>query len=141
MAGVNEPNDESVDVDLPHPTAGKSADSNIKSGETVRVQMPAAEPKDKPSVSSTPLSASVMGSTDSPASELKKETARVSPVPDPLPSAAQTKPQPQIETPYVAPQDRSTAVAFAEKKSMLLWWILLGISALILIIQIWTYIS
>lgn len=135
MAGVNEPSDESVDVDLPHPTPGKSADSNIKSGETVQVQMPVPEPVDKPSVSS------VMGSTDSPASGLKKETARVSLVPDPLPSAETKNPQQQIETPYVAPQDRSAAVASAEKEPMLVWWILLGISALILIIQIWTYIS
>src|SRR5262249_18336912 len=101
MAGVNEPSDESVHVDLPHPTAGKSSDSNIKSGETVRVQMPVPEPMVKPSVSSTPLSASVMNSADSPASGLKKETARVSLVPDPLPSADETKtPQPRTETPY-----------------------------------------
>ena len=140
MAGVNEPSDESVHVDLPHPTAGKSSDSISR--ETVRIQLPVHESVDNPPVSSTPLPASVMGSADSPADGLKKETARVSLVPDPLPPAAETKnPQPRIEAPYIAPQNPSAAVASAEKKPMLPWWILLGISALILIIQIWTYIS
>ena len=43
--------------------------------------------------------------------------------------------------PYVGPQNFSAAVASAGKKPMLLWWILLGLSAMILIIQIWTYFS
>ena len=64
------------------------------------------------------------------------------PAPDPFPSAGETKnPEPRIEMPYVAPQNVSAAVAFAGKKPMLLWWILLGLSAMILIIQIWTYFS
>jgi hypothetical protein len=89
-----------------------------------------------------PLSASVVASPDSPASGLKTETARVPPAPAPFPSAGETKnPEPRIEMPYVAPQNFSAAVASAEKKPMLLWWILLGLSAMILIIQIWTYFS
>ena len=140
MAGLNEPNDKGVGVDLPLPTAGESPDPNIKSRETVRIQLPVREPMDKPPVFSTPLSASVMASSDSPASGLKTETARVPFVPDPFPSAAETKkPQPRIGMSYVAPQNPLGAVASAVKEPMLLWWILLGISALILIIQIWTY--
>jgi len=43
--------------------------------------------------------------------------------------------------PNVVPQNPPIAVASTEKSSMLLYWMLLGISALILIIQIWTYFS
>jgi len=142
MAGLNEPDNEGAGVDLPLPTPGKSPDPNIKSRETVRIQLPVREPMDKPPVFSTPLSASVMASSDSPVSGLKKETARVSFVPDPFPSAAETKnPQPRIGMSYVAPRNPLGAAAPAEKEPMLLWWILLGVSVLILIIQIWTYIS
>ena len=139
MAGLNEPNDESVHVDLPLPTAGTSPDS--KARETVRSQLPLRERMGKSPLSSMPLSASVVASSDSPASGLKKETARVPSAPDPFPSVGETKnPEPRTEMPCVASQNFS-AVASAEKKSMLLWWILLGLSATILIIQIWTYFS
>jgi hypothetical protein len=140
MAGLNEPNDESVRVDLPLPTAGKSTDS--KSRETLENQLPVPERMGKSALPSTPLSTSVVASLDSPASGLKKETARVRPAPDPFPSAGETKnPEPRIEMPYVAPQNFSASVASAGKEPMLLWWILLGLSAMILIIQIWTYFS
>jgi len=43
--------------------------------------------------------------------------------------------------PNVAPRNPSSAIAPAEKKPMLLYWILLGVSALILIIQIWIYLT
>lgn len=136
MAGVNEPSEKSAQVDLPHPTAGESSDSISR--EAVRIQLPAHEPADNRPISSTPLPASV----DPPASGLKKEMPRVAAVPEPCPSTSETKnSQPRIETPAVAPQNSLPAVASEEKKPMLLWWILLGISALILIIQIWTYIS
>lgn len=140
MAGLNEPNEEGVHVDLPLPTAGTLPDS--KSGEIVRSQLPVPERMGKSPLSSTPLSESVVASPDSPGSGLKKETARVPHAPDPLPSGGETKnPEPRIEMPYVAPQNFSAAVASEAKKPMLLWWILLGLSAMILIIQIWTYFS
>jgi len=59
-------------------------------------------------------------------------------MPEPLRSG-QKKTQPLIAMPEVAPQNPPIAVAPAEKTSMLLYWMLLGFSALILIIQIWTY--
>jgi len=148
MAGPNEPNNETVRVDVPPPTAGKSPDPNIKSRETVRIQLPIREPMGKaplhtptevpppagsaaqdlhpsqfpeavrPPSFSPRLSASVMPAPDFPASGLTKETMRVRLVPEPL-----------------------VAAGHGEKSSMLLWWILLGVSALILIIQIWTYLS
>ena len=78
----------------------------------------------------------------------KKETVRIElphpPVTKPPESAlrsAQKKTQPLIAMPNVGPQNPPIAVAPAAKRSMLLYWMLLGISALILIIQIWTYFS
>ena len=49
------------------------------------------------------------------------------------------KTEPLIAMPDVTAEHPSIAAAPAEKNSMLLMWILLGVSALILIIQIWTY--
>jgi hypothetical protein len=43
--------------------------------------------------------------------------------------------------PHAAPQSASIALAPAEKGATPLCWVLLGISAIILIIQIWTYLS
>jgi hypothetical protein len=171
MASPNEPNNESVRIDLPLPTAEKSPDPNIKPRETVRIQLPFREPLGKPPLDaptepqpatgpagqgvastqfsrpanppsfSTPLSASVMPAPESPASGPKKETARIPPVPDPRPSAGQMKNTQSVIMPNVSPRNPLSAIAPAEKKPMLLWWILLGVSALILIIQIWTYLS
>jgi hypothetical protein len=116
MAGLNEPNDESVDVDLPLPTAGASP--NSKSRETVRSQLPVREHMGKSPLSSTPLSASVVASPDPPASGLKKETARVSSAPDPFPSAGETKnPEPRVEMPYVAPQNFFSCCCVCRKKT------------------------
>jgi hypothetical protein len=145
------------------------ADPDIK--QTVRIQLPVREPVDKarlhtptdteagagsaenpassqfsqpanPPSFSPPLSASVMPAPDPPVSGPKKETARMPPIPDPLPSAGLIKnTQSVIAMPHVAPQNSLIAAAPRQKSSMLLSWILLGLSALILIIQIWTYFS
>jgi hypothetical protein len=61
-------------------------------------------------------------------------------MPEPLRSS-QKKTQPLMAMPNVVPQDPPIAVAPVEKRPMLLYWMLLGISAFILIIQIWTYFS
>jgi len=161
MAGPNEPNNETVRVDLPLPTPGKSPDPDIKSRETVRIQLPVREPMGKlplhnptelappagstaqdlhPSQFSPPLSASVMPAPESPDSGLKKETLRVPLVSEPSVSRERMK-NPLMPMPHVVPQSSLIAAASREKNSMLLWWILLAVSALILIIQIWTYLS
>ena len=75
-----------------------------------------------------------------PPSGPKKETVRIPLTPDPLRSS-QKKTQPLIAMPNVVPQNPPIAVAPVEKSSMLLYWLLLAMSALILIIQIWTYFS
>jgi len=159
MAGLNEPNNEAVRVDVPLPTPGKSPDPNIKSRETVRIQLPVREPMGKlplhnptelappagstaqdlhPSQFSPPLSASVMPVPESPDSGLKTETLRV-----PLVSelSQERMKNPLMPMPHVVPQSSLIAAESREKNSMLLWWILLAVSALILIIQIWTYLS
>ena len=55
--------------------------------------------------------------------------------------SAQKKTQPLMAMPDVIPQNPPIAVAPVEKSSMLMYWMLLGMSALILVIEIWTYFS
>jgi hypothetical protein len=75
----------------------------------------------------------------------KNETARITRMPDPpskpLPSVQMKKTQPLIAMPHAIPQSASIAVAPEEKSAMPLYWVLLSVSAIILIIQIWTYLS
>jgi hypothetical protein len=140
MAGPNEPKNETVRIDLPLPTAAETPGQNIK--ETVRIQLPLREAMSKPPSFSPALSASVSPAPDPPVSGPKNETVRIPLVPNPLPSGGQMKKtQSRIPIPNVAPQNSLIALAARDKDPMLLWWILLGISALILIIQIWTYLS
>jgi hypothetical protein len=73
-----------------------------------------------------------------PPSGPKKETVRIPPEPSRL---SQKKTQPLIAMPNVVSQNPPIAVAPVEKSSMLVYWVLLATSALILIIQIWTYFS
>jgi hypothetical protein len=161
MPGLNEPTNETIRVDVPLPTPGRSPDPNIKSRETVRIQLPVRETMDKlslhspaelpppagsavqdqhPSQFSPPLSASVTPAPESPDSGPKKETLRLPLVSEPPVSQERMK-NPLMPMPHVVPQSSLIAAASREKNSMLLWWILLAVSALILIIQIWTYLS
>jgi len=59
----------------------------------------------------------------------------------PLPTVQMKKTQPLIAMPLTAPQSAAIAVAPAEKSASPLGWVLLGVSFVILIIQIWTYVS
>ncbi|MGC2352806.1 MAG: hypothetical protein WA496_05360 [Candidatus Udaeobacter sp.] len=139
MADSNEPKTETVRIDLPPPTAGNTSDPNIK--EKVRIQLPLREPVGKASLPTpipTPIPAPVAHAPDS--SGLRKETVRVSGMPD-SPTAQMKKTEPLIAMPDVAAQNPSIALAPGKKNSMLLIWILFGVSLLILIIQIWTYLS
>jgi hypothetical protein len=131
--------------------------------ETVRIQLPVREtgmppvpsspqtppedisstnffPPPKPPTASRPLSGSVRPPPIPSSLGPKKETVRIPLVPEPLRSA-QKKTQPLMAMPNVVPQHPPIAVVPVEKSSMLLYWMLLGVSALILIIQIWTYFS
>src|SRR3954447_26971439 len=161
MAEPEQPKKETVRIELPVPPPTNPPDPRVKPYETVRIQLPAREtgsppvpsspqsapgdisstkffPPPKPPTASRPLSASVSPPPIPAPSEPKKETVRIPP--EPLRSS-QKKTQPLIAMPDVLPQNPPIAVAPVEKSSMLLYWMLLAISALILIIQIWTYFS
>ena len=76
----------------------------------------------------------------------KNETARIARLPDlpskPLSTVQMKKTQPLIAMPQTATQRASIAAAPpAQKSATPLCSLLLGISAIILIIQIWTYLS
>jgi hypothetical protein len=162
MAESPQPRKETVRIQLPHPPVTKPSEPGVKPHETVRIQLPVREtgipsapsplksvPGDisptnfflpKQPAASRPVSASVSPLPIPSPSAPKKETIRIPLTPEPLRSS-QKKTQPLIAMPKVVPQNPPIAVAPAEKNSMRLYWMLLAISALILIIQIWTYFS
>ncbi len=167
MAEPDQPKKETVRIELPLPPAPKPPEATVKPRETVRIQLPVraagnppvpsssppgtgspAEdisstnffPSPKPPSASRPLSASLRPAPASPPQGPKKETVPIPLMPEPLRSA-QKKTQPLIAMPQSAPQNPPIAVAPAGKSSMLLYWMLLGVSAFILIIQIWIYFS
>lgn len=168
MAEPDHPKKETVRIQLPVPPPSNPPQQNpleqtVKPRETVRIQLPVREtgnpsvpsspqsapedisstnffPPPKPPAASRPLSSSVRPPPIPSSLGPKKETVRIPLVPEPLRSA-QKKTQPLIAMPNVAPQNPPIAVAPMEKSSMLVYWMLLGVSAVILIIQIWTYFS
>jgi len=158
MAEPDQPKKETVRIELPHPPVTPPPSPSVKPRETVRIQLPVREtgnapvpsspqsapedisstnfvPPPKPPAATRPLSSSVP-----PPLEPKKETVRIPLMPEPLRSA-QKKTQPLMAMPNVIPQNPPIAVAPIEKRPMLLYWMLFVMSALILIIQIWTYFS
>ena len=68
------------------------------------------------------------------------ETVRRTLNPEPLGSSPK-KAQSLIAVPQVAPKNPVSSITRSDKTWMLLYWLLLGLSAFILIIQIWTYFS
>jgi hypothetical protein len=108
----------------------------------------------KPSPVSTPVPpqvpAEVVPAPSSPSSGPKKETARLPLMPEPpskpLPTVQMKKTQPLIAIPPTAPPSavapiEEGAILTVDTIPMAVCWGLLGVSALILIIQIWTYLS
>ena len=151
MAEPDQPKKETVRIEVPHPPVTPPPAPpapSVKPRETVRIQLPVRETGSAPVPSSPqsapaaprPLSASVRPPSIPPSTEPKKETARIPLTPAPL-GSAQKKTQPLMAMPDVIPQNPPIAVAPVEKSSMLMYWMLLAMSALILIIQIWTYFS
>ncbi len=156
MTEPNEPKKETTRISVAPEFAEKPPGTNTKSRDTVRIQLPVREPpvhilnEPQPAVQeggspqffqppqppSVPLNAAVMPAPDLPSSGPIKETVRI-----PLPTVQMRKTQPFVTIPDVAPQNPSIAVATEEKNPMPLLWLLLGVSAVILIIQIWTYLS
>jgi hypothetical protein len=164
MAEPDQPKKETVRIELPQPpVTPPPPNPSVKPRETVRIQLPVREtgsspvpsspqsasedisstnffPAPKPPAAPRPSSAPVRPLPIPPSLGPKKETVRIPLMPEPLRSA-QKKTQPLISMPDVIPQNPAIAVAPIEKRPMLLYWMLLGTSALILIIQIWTYFS
>jgi hypothetical protein len=166
MAEPDQPKKETVRIEVPHPPVTPPPAPpapSVKPRETVRIQLPVREtgnapvssspqsapedisstnflPPPKPPAATRPLSDSVRASPIPPSLGPKKETVRIPFTPEPLRSA-QKKTQPLMAMPNVIPENPPIAVAPVEKSSMLMYWMLLAMSALILIIQIWTYFS
>jgi len=156
MTEPNEPKKETTRIPVAPEVAEKPPEPSAKSRDTVRIQLPVREApihiltEQQPAVQKggppqffqapqpppVPLNAAVMPAPDLPSSGPIKETVRI-----PLPTVQTKKTQPLVAMPDVAPQSASIAVATEERNPMPLWWLLLGVSALILIIQIWTYLS
>lgn len=155
MAELDQPKKETIRIQLPHPPVTKPSEPDIKPHETVRIQLPVRETGASP-ISSPPsvirdissansFRAPKLPSASRPLSASERpvsipQTVRIPLMPEPLRSA-QTKTQPLVGMPNIIPQNPPIAVAPGEKTSMRLYWMLLAISALILIIQIWTYFS
>jgi len=171
MADSNEPEEETIRIDLLPESVSKPPGPDTKSRETVRIQLglrqqsdslplriptepaPVSEPAPEvltslevfppPPAVQAPVPVAVL--PGAPSSSPKNETARIALMPDPpskpLTSVQMKKTQPLIAMPHAAPRNASIAVAPAEKSAMPLCWVLLGVSAIILIIQIWTYLS
>jgi hypothetical protein len=156
MAEPNEPKKETTRISVVPQTAEKPPDSNPKSRDTVPLPVSESpvhilvEPRPVPKPPVGPVSpkffqppqppvslnASVMPAPDLPQSGPIKETVRI-----PLRAVQMKKTQPLVPMPGTAPQNPSIAVAAVEKNSTPLLWLLLGAAAVILIIQIWTYLS
>jgi hypothetical protein len=158
MTEPNEPKKETTRIPLSPAPAETPADPNTSSRETVRIQLPVRDPSvpasaepqvaSKSAVENVPppqffqpppspsVSASVTPAPDLPSSGPTKETVRI-----PLSAVQMKKTQPLVAMPETSPQNPSIAVAPIEQNAMPLLWLLLGVSAVILIIQIWTYLS
>jgi hypothetical protein len=162
MAEPDQPKKETVRIELPLPPATNSSEPSVEQRENVRIQLPVREtggpslsssppskpqdifstnvfPPPGPPPASTRLSGSVRPAPTSPPAGPKSDTVRILLSPEPLRSSHK-KTQPLIAMPEAAPQNPPISMV-AEKSSMLLYWVLLGFAALILIIQIWTYFS
>ena len=156
MTEPNEPKKETTRISFAPAVVEKPPDPNPKSRDTVRIQLPVREPPvhvigqpqsatqegtspqlfQPPQPPPVPASASVAPAPDLPPSGPIKETVRI-----PLSAVPMKKTQPLVGMPEVAPQNPSIAVAPVEENPKPLLWLLLGVSAVILIIQIWTYLS
>jgi hypothetical protein len=156
MTEPNEPKKETTRISVAPEVAEKPPEPNTKSRDTVRIQLPLREPPvhiltgpqpavqeggspqffQPPQPPPVPLNAAVMPAPDLPSSEPIKETVRI-----PLPTVQMRKTQPLVTMPDAAPRNPSITMAADEKNPMPMLWLLLGVSAVILIIQIWTYLS
>ncbi len=156
MADSNEPKKETVRITVtPQPDSPASAPT--PSRDTVRIHLPTRPPANPPSGpidSPSPVrtaAAAMPAPMPTPASP-KKETARITVLPDPpaKPAGQMKKTQPLIDLPKIETPSTTVTVTPAtppatkiaiDQVQMPLCWALLGASAAILILQIWNYLS
>ena len=133
MADPNEPTKETNSDGLPPQPTAQETDPSATTRETVRIQLPSRE-------SSLVAGAVSFGP--------KKDMARIPLTPQPpsipLPTIQMKKTQPLIAMPQIAPESASMPAAFGEESAadpipMPLCWLLLGVSTVVLVIQIWIY--
>jgi len=151
MPDPNEPKKETVRIALPPRLAPEPPGADTKLPDKTPQFVPPSPPfpvssPSPPAPTSAP--APVSPAPDAPPPGLKKETVRIPLMPDPIarpaPTVQMKKTQPLIAMPHVAPQNASIAVEPAQSGDaipMPICWTLLVVSAVILIIQIWTYLS
>ena len=153
MADSNEPKKETVRITVSPPSSPSSAPA--ESHETVRIHFPTRPPANPPSAPTEPLTqagsaAAIPAPMTTPTP--KKETARITVLPDPQPKPAvqMKKTQPLIDLPAMktpattvtlTPAPESQRQRRIDQIPMPLCWGLLAASAAILILQIWNYLS
>ena len=155
MADAIEPKKETVRIKVSPSENNPQSASAARSGETVRIHLPSRPPSNPPPSPDppSPVRAAAVAvpapmTTQSP----KKETARITVLPDPpaKPAVEMKKTQPLIDLPraetpatkiIVTPRPQPEPAATIDTIPMPLCWALLGASAAILILQIWNYLS
>jgi hypothetical protein len=122
MADPNDQQNDSIHVESS--VAPGEQPAGVKAREGVRIQLPIRDAREVASAGP------------------RTETVRVSSVQVARVPAAEIKnPQAFVPARGIAAGSRLVPGAPAKKDPKLVWWILLGLSALILLIQIWTYLS
>jgi hypothetical protein len=151
MTDLNEPKKETVRITVsPQPSSPPSPPA--ESRDTVRIHLPTRLPANPPSapVNSTSPARAAAAAMPAPMTTHapKKETARITVLPDPpaKPAVQMKKTQPLIDLPAI--ETPSTTVTVTpqpqlriDRIPMPLCWTLLAVSATILILQIWNYLS
>jgi hypothetical protein len=157
MPDSNEPKKETVRITVSPPPSSPSSGA-AESRETVRIHLPTRPPANAPSAPVDLPSVARAAAAAMPAPIMtpspKKETARITVLPDPQPKPAvqMKKTQPLIDLPAMeAPASTVTLTPEPAPKPqpqvridqipMPLCWTLLGVSGAILILQIWNYVS
>ena len=155
MADAIEPKKETVRIKVSPSETNPQSAAPTRSGETVRIHLPSRPPSNPPPTPDPPspvraatAAAPAPMTTHSP----KKETARITVLPDPpaKPVVEMKKTQPLIDLPraavpatkiIVTAQPQPEPAGTIDTIPMPLCWALLGASAAILILQIWNYLS
>ncbi len=153
--GAGNESRDTMRIDLPaHPPSTVPPPPTRPLGSAKAVKSPQFFPPPLPSPPSSPkpraphpMASSSAASSPGP----KKETARIAVLPDPHPNASPAvqmkKTQPLITMPESTPQSAPLTLATKDTSAMVdaipmpLCWTLLGVSTVILIIQIWNYFS